>query len=183
MKISVTFWFEWEKTRKTLWNHIRLHLTSRKHLIKNYESFTTNLRLLMSYITLLAFKWTCFMPSIFNWPCYSNFSRYFVQKMIYFRFRKGFRVRQEKNKPKKTFAVWNNSFQRFCKTGFTYVSEKLIFLKSKNCLNGEQHCTVDVKVELTARWRNQKTKKDRNISLIGEKHLMLLIMKYQIECW
>ena len=62
---------------------------------------------------------------------------------------------------------------------FFYISKKLIFLNSKKCSIEKQRCTVDVNFQLTARWRKQKTKNVRNISLISEKHLMLRIQKYQ----
>ena len=53
------------------------------------------------------------------------------------------------------------------------------FSKQTFCLIEKQHCTIDGIVELTARWPNQKTKNVRNIFLIGEKALMLLIKKNQ----
>ena len=62
---------------------------------------------------------------------------------------------------------------------FTYISKNLPFLNSKKSSIDKQQRRVDVIFELTARWRNQNTKNVRNNSLIGEKQLMLLIMKYQ----
>ena len=79
-----------------MWNHIRFHPSSGKHLINFYKSLTTNLALMMSYTALLSFKRTSSVASIFSWPYYPIFSRAFprlfpeieelpVQKMLYIR--------------------------------------------------------------------------------------------------
>ena len=78
------------------------------------------------------------------------------------------------NKRKKTVQKTPSLFETIpfkvlCKIGFNYISEDLIFPKTKNLLNWKAtlHCWFNV--ELTARWLNQKTKNVRNISLTGEK--------------
>ena len=133
----------------------------------------------MSYITLLSFKRTSSMTSIFIWPYQSNFCRHFCRKLKCYCFKKGSTVREDKYRPKYSSLNGKFQFTGSCKTGFLKIRKIWSFSTQKKRSIEKQRCTVNVLFELTAQWRNQKTKIVRNISLIGKKHLMLLIQKYQ----
>ena len=105
-----------------MWNHSRFHPSSGKNLTNLYKSFTAKLRLMLSYTTFLSFNRTSSMTSIINWSHYSIFSVDFLsdlsQKVKYFRSRKGYTVREEKDRPINTCTFWKISFQRVMQNWF-----------------------------------------------------------------
>ena len=86
----------------------------------------------MSYITLLSFKRTSSMTSIFIWPYQSNFCRHFCRKLKCYCFKKGSTVREDKYRPKYSSLNGKFQFTGSCKTGFLKIRKIWSFSTQKN---------------------------------------------------
>ena len=140
---------------------------------------------MLCYTTFLSFNWTSSMTSIINWPHYSIFSVDFFPtfpKIEILPVQKGIYSKKGKRPANKHLHILENFLSKsYAKLVLLTFPKIWSFSNPKNCLFEKQHRILNAVVKLTARWYKQRTKNGRNSSLIREKHLILQIMKYQIE--